>query len=619
MLVEVKIPDLAEGDTEASIVKWYKKEGDHVAAGENLADIETTKTVIEVPSPATGVIVRILKPVGTEVTTGDVVLELEGEVSSMAVDSGVEESVATSDISSHAAAFALPAAQKILQETGLDPSRVVGSGKDGRITKPDVLKIVNSSGGAKRFDVIVIGGGPGGYVAAIRCAQLGFAVACIERETYGDPQGKVHLGGTCLNVGCIPSKSLLESSQLFAEANHAFAAHGISSGDVQMDVAKMMDRKKGIVEQLTQGIRGLLRKNKVTLFEGHGHFIGRSDEFWKIGVDNDSIEARHVIVATGSKPRHLPNVPVDNIRVCDNAGALAFPEVPKRLGVIGAGVIGLELGSVWKRLGADVEILEAGPEFLPSADASIAKEGLKLFTKQGLNFQFGVKIESVDSGGSGVKVRYSKDGVQQTLEVDRLIVSIGRIPNTDGLNAGEVGLQLDPQGKIVVDEHCHTNLENVWAVGDVVRGPMLAHKAMEEAVMVAEKITGQSGHLNENAIPWIIYTHPEIAWVGKTEAQLKAEGVDYRVGQAPFLANGRALSKGDASGFVKILADAKTDRVLGMHILANNASELVMEGGMAIEFGATAEDVARLCHGHPTLSEAIHEAALAVDKRPLHF
>ncbi len=473
----------------------------------------------------------------------------------------------------------------------------------------------------KKFDVVVIGAGPGGYVAAIRCGQLGLKVACIEENPYDDPKGEVRLGGTCLNVGCIPSKALLQSSELYDHANHAFMMHGIKVENVEMDVKTMMRRKDNIVGQLTQGIKGLFKKNKVTLLPGHGRFAGLNDEGeWQIDVDGEVVETKNVIVATGSRPRHLSGIAVDNATICDNVGALSFSSVPKRLGVIGAGVIGLELGSVWKRLGAEVTILEALPDFLAAADSSVAKEAWKVFTtRQGLDIRLDVKINSVASDGKGVRIDYEMGDTAAVLECDKLIVSVGRVPNTDGLNAAAVGLRIDERGFIDVDHHCRTNLENVFAVGDVVRGPMLAHKGMEEGVMVAEIIVGQAGHVNHDTVPWVIYTQPEIAWVGRTEQQLKADGIDYRIGQIPFLANGRALGQGDTTGFVKVLADARSDRILGVHIIGTNASELIAEAVVAMEFGASAEDLARTCHAHPTLSEVMHEAALAVDKRPLHF
>ena len=473
---------------------------------------------------------------------------------------------------------------------------------------------------AKQFDVVVIGGGPGGYIAAIRAAQLGFSTACVESEAYDDPKGEVRLGGTCLNVGCIPSKALLQSSEHFDNARHGFVMHGITADDVKIDVKTMVKRKDNIVTQLTGGIKGLFKKNKVTLLPGHGKFVGGGEDAWEVDVAGEVVTAKHVIVATGSRPRHLDGVPVDNKLVCDNVGALAFDAVPKRLGVIGAGVIGLELGSVWKRLGAQVTILEALPDFLAAADAAVAKEAWKVFTqKQGLDIQLGANITAVKVGKKNVTVEYESGDDNHVLECDRLIVSVGRVPNTEGLGCEAVGLKLDDRGRVDVDEHCRSNLHGVWAVGDVVRGPMLAHKGMEEGVMVAELIAGQAGHCNYDAVPWVIYTHPEIAWVGKTEQQLKSAGIDYRAGQIPFAANGRALGQGDTTGFVKMLADAKTDRILGVHIIGTNASELISEAVVAMEFHASSEDIARIVHAHPTLSEVMHETALAVDKRPLHF
>ena len=473
---------------------------------------------------------------------------------------------------------------------------------------------------SKQFDLLVIGAGPGGYVAAIRAAQLGFNVACCESNAYADPKGEPRLGGTCLNVGCIPSKALLHTSHLFEEAGHSFAAQGISVGTPKIDVATMVGRKNSIVQQLTSGIKGLFKKNKVTLLNGHGSFVAPSATGWQIKVGEDIVDAKQVIIATGSKARHLPGIAVDNKIVCDNAGALDIDAVPKKLAIIGAGVIGLEMGSVWRRLGSEVTILEALPDFLSVADVDVAKEAAKLFKKQGLNIQTGVTIGDVKVDKKGVSLAYTdKTGAAQILDADRLIVSVGRIPNTDGLEADKVGLQLNERGQIKVDGHCRTNLPGVWAVGDVVTGPMLAHKASEEGIMVAELMAGQAGHCNFDTIPWVIYTSPEIAWVGKTEQQLKADGITYKTGKIPFAANGRALGMGDPSGFVKMLACAKTDRILGAHIIGPNASELISECVVAMEFSAASEDLARICHAHPTLSEVVHEAALACDKRPIHF
>jgi dihydrolipoamide dehydrogenase len=473
---------------------------------------------------------------------------------------------------------------------------------------------------AKKFDVVVIGGGPGGYVAAIRAAQLGLSSACVESQAYADPKGEVRLGGTCLNEGCIPSKALLQSSELYEQAGHSFVMHGITADSLKMDVATMVRRKDNIVTQLTSGIRGLFKKYKVTLLPGHGKLAGQDDGEWLVDVGGEIINAKNVIIATGSKARHLDGIPVDNKIICDNIGALCFDKAPKRLGVIGAGVIGLELGSVWKRLGSEVTILEALPEFLAAADQAVVREAWKTFTqKQGLDIQLGVKIGKVTQSKKGVSIEYESGDEVKTLEVDKLIVSVGRVPMTANLGVESVGLKLDEKGRVDVDDHCRTNLPNVWAVGDVIRGPMLAHKGMEEGVMVAELIAGKAGHVNYDAIPWVIYTHPEIAWVGKTEQQLKKEGIEYRTGQIPFAANGRALGQGDTTGFVKILASTQTDRILGIHVIGNNASELIAEAVIAMEFGASSEDIARICHAHPTLSEAMHEAALAVDKRSLHF
>ncbi len=474
---------------------------------------------------------------------------------------------------------------------------------------------------SKQYDVVVIGGGPGGYIAAIRAAQLGFQVACIDEWKNAD-SGPAP-GGTCTNVGCIPSKALLQSSEHFEQAGHHFADHGIGLADLSIDVAKMLGRKDAVVKQNNEGILYLFKKNKVAFFHGRGSFAASQGEGYTIdvaGATAESLGAKHVIVATGSSARALPGADFDEQLILSNDGALRIGAVPKTLGVIGSGVIGLEMGSVWRRLGAEVTVLEALPTFLGAVDQQIAKEAQKAFVKQGLKIELGVKIEAVGPGGSGVEVRYaSAQGEARTLDVERLIVSIGRVPNTTGLNAAAVGLQLDERGAIAVDEQCRTNLPNVWAIGDVVRGPMLAHKAEEEGVAVAERIAGQHGHVNFDTIPWVIYTSPEIAWVGRTEQQLKQADMAYKAGTFPFLANGRARALGDTTGMVKILADATTDEILGVHIVGPQASELIAEAVMAMEFKASAEDIARICHAHPSLSEATKEAALAVDKRTLNF
>ena len=472
------------------------------------------------------------------------------------------------------------------------------------------------------FDVVVIGAGPGGYVAAIRAAQLGFSVACIDE--WKNDKGGPAPGGTCTNVGCIPSKALLQSSENFEEAGHHFADHGIVIDKLSLDVAKMMSRKKTVVKQNNDGILYLFKKNKVAFFHGRGSFVRRADGgVWEIvvaGAKAETLNAKHVIVATGSNARALADAPFDEKNVLSNDGALAIGAIPKTLGVIGSGVIGLEMGSVWRRLGAQVTILEALPTFLGAVDTQVAAEAQKTFTRQGLKIVLGVKITGVTNGADGVSVAYTDAaGSAQTLACDKLVVSIGRVPNTNGLNAEGVGLGLDERGFVAVDDDCRTNLENVWAIGDVVRGPMLAHKGEEEGVAVAERIAGQKPHVDFNTVPWVIYTSPEIAWVGQTEQQLKAAGREVRSGQFPFMANGRARALGDTSGFVKVIADAKTDEILGVHAIGPMVSELIAEAVVAMEFKASAEDIGRICHAHPSLSEATKEAALAVDKRALNF
>jgi dihydrolipoamide dehydrogenase len=474
---------------------------------------------------------------------------------------------------------------------------------------------------SKNFDVIVIGGGPGGYIAAIRAAQLGFNTACIDE--WKNKDGKPAPGGTCTNVGCIPSKALLQSSEHYEHAGKHFAEHGIGVQGLSLDVGKMLARKDQVVKQNNDGILFLFKKNKVSFFHGRGSFVKAADGGYEIkvsGAAEESITGKHIIVATGSNARALPGVPFDEENVLSNDGALRIGAVPKKLGLIGSGVIGLEMGSVWRRLGAEVTVLEALPTFLGAVDEQIAKEAKKAFDKQGLKVELGVKVGEIKNGKKGVSVAYTNaKGEAQQLEVDKLIVSIGRVPNTVGLNAEGVGLKLDERGAIVVDDDCKTSLPNVWAVGDVVRGPMLAHKAEEEGVAVAERIAGQHGHVNFNTVPWVIYTSPEIAWVGQTEQQLKAAGRAYKAGTFPFMANGRARALGDTTGMVKMLADATTDEILGVHIVGPMASELISECVVAMEFRASSEDIARICHAHPSLSEATKEAALAVDKRTLNF
>lgn len=478
----------------------------------------------------------------------------------------------------------------------------------------------------KNYDVIVIGAGPGGYVAAIRCAQLGLNTACV--ECWSKKSGKPALGGTCLNVGCIPSKALLESSHHFSHLKNDAVDHGINVSGASMNVIKMIARKDKIVQMLTQGIAGLFRKNNIELLHGRGRITSRDEtgqyhvEVLPASVEGGEIltaSAKHIIIATGSVPSNIPPAKVDNDRIVDSTGALAFTETPRKLCVIGAGVIGLELGSVWSRLGSEVIILEALESFLEPVDNQLSDEAYKILTKQGLDIRLGAKVTGTGSNNQEVTVIYEDAEGKKQISVDKLIVAVGRSPNTEGLDAEACGLELDEKGFIEVDEQCQTRLPNVYAIGDVVRGPMLAHKASEEGVAVAERIAGQPGHMNYQIIPWVIYTWPEIAWVGLTEEELQNTGIDYKVGTYPFAANSRARAMGDSAGLVKILADSQSDRILGIHILGPNASELISEAVLAMEFDASSEDIARTIHAHPSLSEAIHEAALSVDNRAIHI
>ncbi|OGI61535.1 MAG: dihydrolipoyl dehydrogenase [Candidatus Muproteobacteria bacterium RBG_16_60_9] len=468
-----------------------------------------------------------------------------------------------------------------------------------------------------RYDVVVIGAGPAGYVAAIRCAQLGLRTACVDR--WLDDANKPSLGGTCLNVGCIPSKTLLEASELFVEATHG-AAYGIRAQGITLDLPAMMQHKGKVVGELTGGVAQLFRAHGIEWIQGRGKLLpNRRVEVVEHGGATRVLEAQHVILATGSTPVELGMAPLAADRIVDSAGALSFKKVPPRLGIIGAGVIGLELGSVWQRLGSKVILLEAQERFLSMADAQIARDALKQFNAQGLDIRLGARVLRTAVTDKGVNIDYEdKNGAQQ-ITCDQLIVAVGRRPCTDGLFAPETELLLDDWGFVHVDDHCLTNLPGVHAVGDVVRGPMLAHKGMEEGVMVAEIIAGQHAEVNYDVVPSVIYTSPEIAWAGKTEEALKAASVEYRSGVFPFAANGRAKALGTAIGFIKILSDARTDRVLGVHMLGPQCAELIALGVMAMEFGASSEDIALTMFAHPSLSESFHEAALSVLGRPLHI
>ena len=468
------------------------------------------------------------------------------------------------------------------------------------------------------FDVIVIGSGPAGYVCAIRCAQLGLATAVIEQNV--NEQAQPLLGGTCLNVGCIPSKALLDSSHRYAEAAGHLADHGIGVSGVSLDVAGMMARKEKIVSQLTGGVSGLLKANGVAVITGSAELLaGRQVEVTDASGAKSTLTADNIVLAAGSEPAAIPPAPVDGDRVVDSTGALCFEAVPERLGVIGAGVIGLELGSVWARLGANVIMLEAMDQFLPNMDEQVAAESEKIFAKQGLDIRLGARVTEVSVNNDSVSVIYTQGDSSETVEFDRLIVAVGRTPRTEKLFAADSGVTVDERGFVFVNDYCATEAPGVWAVGDIVRGPMLAHKGSEEGVMVAERIHGKAAQLNYDVVPSIIYTHPEVAAVGKTEQDLKAEGVDYKVGSFPFAAIGRAMASGETEGLVKILSDADSDQILGAHVVGPSAADLVQQIVIAIEMAASTEDLQLMVFGHPTMSEAVHEAALAVDGRAIHM
>jgi len=471
---------------------------------------------------------------------------------------------------------------------------------------------------SRSFDVVVIGAGPAGYIAAIRAAQHGMSVACIDEWKNRD--GKNAFGGTCLNAGCIPSKVLLESSELYHRANHEFSKHGISVSDVSIDIAKMQKRKATIVRQLTGGVAGLLKAAKVEGLVGHGKLLaGRKVEFTPVAGDTETLDARYVILASGSTPVELKIAAFDGEYIVDSWGALEFEAVPEKLGVVGAGVIGLELGSVWSRLGSEVVVLEAMEDFLFMADRDIGKEAAKQFKKQGLTIHLGASVTAAKVKGKKVVVDYADKSGKQTLEVDKLVVAVGRRPFTDGLLADDSGIALDDRGFIVVDDDCRTGVKNVFAIGDCVRGPMLAHKGSEEGVLAADLIAGETAELNYNVIPSVIYTAPEIAWVGKNEEEVKASGRAYKTGSFPFAASGRAKAMEQPDGMVKVISAQDDDEILGVHIIGPMAGELISEVVLAMEFQASTEDIQRTIHAHPSLAEAIHEAALAVDNKALNY
>ncbi|MDH5407700.1 MAG: dihydrolipoyl dehydrogenase [Gammaproteobacteria bacterium] len=468
-----------------------------------------------------------------------------------------------------------------------------------------------------QFDVIVIGGGPAGYVAAIRCAQLGMNTACV--DAWKNDSGQESLGGTCLNVGCIPSKALLESSAWYAKAQHEFANHGIGVKTIKLDVTAMQARKDQVVKDLTQGIKALFAANKVNFFHGSGKLLANKQVEVTKGKKSETISAKHIILATGSSPVNIPVAPLTEDKIVDSSGALSFTEVPKKLGIIGAGVIGLELGSVWNRLGAEVVVLEANDGFLAMADEQLAKESLRHYKKQGLDIRLGAKVDGATVKAGKVDVSYQDGKGQQSLKVDKLVVAVGRKPNTKDICDESLGLSIDERGFVQVDDYCKTNLPDVYAIGDIVRGPMLAHKGSEEGVMVAERLAGQKVQVDYDNVPSVIYTEPELAWVGKTEQELKQAGIEYKSGSFPFAASGRARAAGDTTGMIKVLTDAKTDRILGVHMLGAHVSEMIAQGVIARAMMASSEDLALTMFAHPTLSEALHEAALAVSGHAIHI
>ncbi|MFT8791390.1 dihydrolipoyl dehydrogenase [Komagataeibacter saccharivorans] len=573
MTIDIKVPTLGESVTTATVSKWLKQPGDAVNADDPIAELETDKVSVEVPAPQAGVLGAHAVKEGDEVEVGTVLTTLTpgagGQKAAPAATSPAKPAPA--------AAPAPKAAAEAPAETD--------------------------------YDVIVIGAGPGGYVCAIRAAQLGFKVACVEKRAT--------LGGTCLNVGCIPSKALLQQSENFHAAKDEYADMGIIIDSVKLDLAKMMARKQSVVEANVKGVEFLFKKNKVTWLKGTGKVEGTG----RITVDGKPVTAKHIVIASGSDSAGLPGVEVDEKQIVTSTGALELSAVPRKLVVIGGGVIGLELGSVWHRLGADVTVIEYLDRLVPGTDNEVAKTFQRILTKQGLKMKLGHKVTRAEKNAKGVTltVEPAKGGAAETLEADVVLLAIGRTAASKGFGLEEAGIELDKRGRIVTDAHYATSVPGIYAIGDVIAGPMLAHKAEEEGVAVAELLAGQAGHVNYGAIPAVVYTWPEVATVGKTEENLKEEGVSYKVGKFPFTANGRARAIGMTDGFVKVLADASTDQVLGVHIIGPMAGELIAECTMAIEFGASSEDIARTCHAHPTLSEAVKEAALDVDKRAIHI
>ncbi|NVN41728.1 dihydrolipoyl dehydrogenase [Ameyamaea chiangmaiensis] len=576
MPIEIKVPTLGESVTTATIGRWLRKPGDAVKADEPIVELETDKVSVEVNAPAAGVLGAAAVAEGAEVEVGSVLTTLDEKGTTTATPAAIPAPTPEAPASKPAAPKAAPAAE---------------------------------APGETDYDVVVIGAGPGGYVCAIRAAQLGFKVACVEKRAT--------LGGTCLNVGCIPSKALLQSSENYHAVTHDFASHGIGIGNVSLDLARMQARKGEVVDANVKGVEFLFKKNKVTWLKG----LGRIEGPGRLTVDGKPVTAKHIVIASGSDSAPLPGVDVDEKTIVTSTGALELSSVPKKMVVIGGGVIGLELGSVWHRLGAEVTVIEFLDRLVPGIDGEVAKQFQRVLSRQGLKMKLGHKVTKAEKSDKGVTltVEPAKGGTAETIAADIVLLAIGRVAASEKMGLKEAGIELDPRGRIVTDAHYATSVPGIYAIGDVITGPMLAHKAEEEGVAVAELLAGQAGHVNYDAIPSVVYTWPEVAAVGRTEEQLKADGVGYKTGKFPFTANGRARAMGMTDGFVKVLACDTTDRVLGVHIIGPGAGELIAEATMAIEFGASSEDIARTCHAHPTLSEAVKEAALDVEKRAIHI